>query len=84
MTGLTATKKKDIYHTPSSLGSGIIIAEGLERMWEADIVDDYKEAVPSRYKAAAAGINSQNLKQHTQGLHKLKPDQILTWSREAE
>lgn len=55
---------------PSSQGSGIIVEERLGRVWEPDMVDEYREIVSSEYNTAASHMNSKRLWQHTQALCK--------------
>lgn len=50
--------------------SGIYV----ERLLEVEVMDDFKETMPSSYSRADTHIDSQKSGQHTQDLYKLKLD----------
>ena len=57
-------------------------AQGILRKRSGKIVrssgdENTKEFVPSRHKRTDAHMNSQRLREHTQGLHRSKPDGVL-------
>lgn len=60
----------------SSYDSGIISEEGVRRVYESKVVDDFKETVCFGHSWPDTPMESQWLQKEAQNLCQLKPDQI--------
>lgn len=58
---------------PLFLKLRIFAEEGVERFEDPDWVDDCKQKVYSRHRRAVEHVNSQKLRHHVEGPHKLTP-----------
>lgn len=54
-----------------------------EEAGEPEMMNDSKETVPSGHKTGAR-MNSHGLWQHSQGLHKFRPDGVLVSKKEKD
>lgn len=66
-----------LYHThPSSQGSGVILEEGTERLYELEVVGGYNITVFSGHIRESCIWNLQQLRQPAQARHAGRPDTI--------
>lgn len=70
-----------LQHTLSIGAPRIFQEEAVERLGKPGVIDDFWEMVFTIHSRAVAHLNSQQLKQHAQGLHKLQADKISAWRR---